>query len=155
MPWNTQTREARHHRGPTFRASPFLVSEAPTSGFPFHRKANWPFAKRRRSGLIPSRRLRPVNPRSGSVRQGAGSTRGAFAGGAHFIGREACEAEPGIVDAIIAVRAHFDRPSMAFVGKQLLRHHAAEFAILADIAEAVQIQPFSCLAGAVHMCLQT
>ena len=59
------------------------------------------------------------------------------------------------MDAIIAVRAHFHRASMAFVGKQLLRHHAAEFAIIADIAEAVQIQPFGCLTGAVPMRLQT
>src|SRR5579863_4302461 len=98
-------------------------------------------------GLIPSRRLRPVNPRSGSVRQGASSARGAFAGGAHFIGHEAREAEPSVVDAIIAVRAFFDRATMALVGKQLLRHDAAEFAILADIAETVQIQPFGSPAG--------
>ena len=83
------------------------------------------------------------------MRQGARSTRGAFAGGAHFIGREACEAKPGVVDAIIAVRAHFHRASMAFVRKELLRHDAAEFVILADIAEIIQIEPCGRLADAI------
>jgi hypothetical protein len=89
------------------------------------------------------------------VRQGASSARGAFAGGAHFIGHEAREAEPSVVDAIIAVRAFFDRATMALVGKQLLPHDAAEFAILADIAETVQIQPFGSPAGMLYMGLQT
>ena len=44
---------------------------------------------------------------------------------------------------------------MAFVGKQLLRHHATEFAILADIAETVQIEPLGRLADAIHVRLQT
>ena len=89
------------------------------------------------------------------MRQGRGSARGAFAGGAHFIGREACKAQPIVMDTIVPVRAQFDRNTIALVGKQILRHHTAEFAILADIAETVQIQPFGGLAGMLHMGLRT
>jgi hypothetical protein len=44
---------------------------------------------------------------------------------------------------------------MTFVGKQLLRHDAAEFVILAHISETVQIQPFRRRTGTLHMGLQT
>jgi hypothetical protein len=77
------------------------------------------------------RRPRPVNPEPRSVRQGPGST-----GGAHFLGRKPCKAQPGVVHAIVAVRAQLDRTSIALVGKQLLRHDAPELAILAEVGNS-------------------
>ena len=78
----------------------------------------------------------------------------ATARGQHVRGHEVRQAQAGVIDAIVSVHAQFVHAAIAFIDKQLLRPHAAELAILADIAEGVQIHTVGGLADTVHMRLQ-